>query len=225
MILDKITRIIRILVWNKNYSILNKARGGSYDSNPNYSSPNINTKLSFNNEYMHNMNDFDNQNLIPNLQQRSSYTLNTRPGRFNGFMGNYKASSVNQSAEFLDNLDNVNNEYDQNQSQNRFDMRSSNLKRFEHNLLLPVKNPRELTKLLSIDKNKFAEIFRNKHKLDKMKFRINRNTPSILTTSVNIENGDNLQTIEHQSNDLLDDIGKYSKNSTSKLEKLMPAMK
>ena len=174
---------------------------------------------------MHNMNDFDNQNLIPNLQQRSSYTLNTRPGRFNGFMGNYKASSVNQSTELLDNLDNVNNEYDQNQSQNRFDMRSSNLKRFEHNLLLPVKNPRELTKLLSIDKNKFAEIFRNKHKLDKMKFRINRNTPSILTTSVNIENGDNLQTIEHQSNDLLDDIGKYSKNSTSKLEKLMPAMK
>ena len=225
MKIKQITIQIHIIVLNKNYSVMSKAKGITKESYSNYSSPEIATKLNLNNEYTHNTNDFNNSNLIQNMHQRSSYAFNSKPGRLNGLADNNRANSVNQSTDFMDQMDALNNEYNQEQTQNRFDMRSTNQRKFEHNLLLPAKNPRELSKMFNIGKKKFAEMFRNKYKLDKMNFKINRNASSVKKEFTNTEKDNNHQTIDHQANERIEVQDIYSKNATTKLEKTFTCFK
>lgn len=59
----------------------------------------------------------------------------------------------------------------------RFSLGDSKSKpRFQHNLLIPTKNPREFKKLLTGSKHKFMEMMKNKHRLDTIKFKPARNT-------------------------------------------------
>ena len=144
---------------NNRYSLdkvaeqLNKTTGISNDSIQKY----LTTKNSDPSSFKHRYDDYlerymsnmDKQSQVDNHTQASNFTITSRPERLRAFMDRNRKTVMN-------NLDEISNKNDKQviQSLENFKMRSSALKRFEHNLLLPAKNPRELTKLQNLDKNK-----------------------------------------------------------------------
>ena len=97
------------------------------------------------------MNDMDRQAPVQNLMKNSNFTLSSRPERIKAFINRNRQSIENTSRD-AERINDVN----QDQFQNRLNMRNSNTKKFEHNLLLPAKNPRELTKVINFDRNKWV---------------------------------------------------------------------
>lgn len=125
----------------------------------------------------------------------SGLLMSQKPGRYNGFTSDYSPEPESKD-EFL------NSAYDFVDVDKPFSLGNTGTKsNFQHNLLLPTKNANEFKKLLTGSKQKFAEMFKNRHKLDNINFRPVRNTLGVAPMATIASKGARYRSLDTKTND------------------------